>query len=136
MFLWRNEKKYIPELSSILLLNKSSGLVVCVTLCMLGNFVCFFVVCGFFFLINFFKIINLSGIPSECQTVWILIRHDVSSGLIWVQIVCKGYQKMTEVATSGERVYNIHFSTVILSLPLIQEEQLSVSGKRMCTSTG
>ena len=25
------------------------------------------------------------------------------------------------------------FSTVILSLPLIQEEQLSVSGKRMCT---
>ena len=28
------------------------------------------------------------------------------------------------------------FSTVILSLPLIQEEQLSVSGKRMCTITG
>ena len=25
------------------------------------------------------------------------------------------------------------FSTVILSLPLIQEEQLSVSGERMCT---
>ena len=25
------------------------------------------------------------------------------------------------------------FSTVILSLPLIQEEQLSVSGKRLCT---
>ena len=25
------------------------------------------------------------------------------------------------------------FSTVILSLPLIQEEQLSVSGKRICT---
>ena len=28
------------------------------------------------------------------------------------------------------------FSMVILSLPLIQEGQLSVSGKRMCTSTG
>ena len=28
------------------------------------------------------------------------------------------------------------FSMVILSLPLIQERQLSVSGKRMCTSTG
>ena len=27
------------------------------------------------------------------------------------------------------------FSTVILSLPLIQEGQLSVSGERMCTST-
>ena len=28
------------------------------------------------------------------------------------------------------------FSTVILALPLIQEGQLSVSGERMCTSTG
>ena len=28
------------------------------------------------------------------------------------------------------------FSMVILSLPLIQEGQLSVSGKRMCASTG
>ena len=28
------------------------------------------------------------------------------------------------------------FSVVILSLQLIQEGQLSVSGKRMCTSTG
>ena len=28
------------------------------------------------------------------------------------------------------------FSMVILSLPLIQEVQLSFSGKRMCTSTG
>ena len=27
------------------------------------------------------------------------------------------------------------FSTVILSLPLFQEGQLSVSGERMCTST-
>ena len=28
------------------------------------------------------------------------------------------------------------FSTVILSLPLIQEGQLSVSGVRICTSSG
>ena len=28
------------------------------------------------------------------------------------------------------------FSTIIISLPLIQEGQLSVSGERMCTSTG
>ena len=28
------------------------------------------------------------------------------------------------------------FSVVILSLPLIQEGQLSVSGERMCTNTG
>ena len=31
---------------------------------------------------------------------------------------------------------NETFSTAILSLPMIQEGQLSVSGERMCTSTG
>ena len=30
---------------------------------------------------------------SECQTFWIQIRSDVSSGLIWDEIVCKGYQQ-------------------------------------------
>ena len=39
----------------------------------------------------------LSGIPSECQTVWIQIRPDILSGLIWVQTVCKGYQQTTLV---------------------------------------
>ena len=37
----------------------------------------------------------LSGMPSVCQTVWIQIRPDILSGLIWVQTVCKGYQQMT-----------------------------------------
>ena len=37
----------------------------------------------------------LSGIESECQTVWIQIRPDVSLGLIWVQSVCKSYQQTT-----------------------------------------
>ena len=45
-------------------------------------------------------------------------------------------------AGSGIQLMTLHsfkeiddeiFSTVILSLPLIQEGQLSVSGKRMCT---
>ena len=35
----------------------------------------------------------LSEIPSECQTVCILIRPNILSGLIWVQTVCKGYQQ-------------------------------------------
>ena len=56
----------------------------------------------FVFKLNFSK--NLSGIPSECLTVWIQIRPDILSGLIWVQTVCKGYQQMTKVATRGERV--------------------------------
>ena len=33
--------------------------------------------------------------PSECQTVWTLIRPDNSSGLIWVQTVGQGYQQTT-----------------------------------------
>ena len=52
------------------------------TLCLLGNFACFFVVC------QFYKKI-LSGIPLECQKVWIKIRPDQ------VQAVCKGYQQVT-----------------------------------------
>ena len=37
--------------------------------------------------INFFK--KISGLSSGCQTVWIQIRPDKMSGLIWVQTVCK-----------------------------------------------
>ena len=29
-----------------------------------------------------------------CQTVWIKVKPDIMSGLIWVQIVCKGHQQM------------------------------------------
>ena len=36
----------------------------------------------------------LSGIPSECQTVWNQIRPDILSGLILVQTICKGYHHM------------------------------------------
>ena len=37
----------------------------------------------------------LTGMPSDCQTVWIQIRPDILSGLIWVQTVSKGYQQAT-----------------------------------------
>ena len=63
--------------------------------CLLGNFASFFfVVCHFFFQNLFFRKIIL-GIPLECQAVWIQIRPDVMSGLMWVQTVCKGYQQTT-----------------------------------------
>ena len=39
-------------------------------------------------------------------------------------------------ATFFAKIDHEIFSTVILSLLLIQERQLSVSGERMCTSTG
>ena len=35
----------------------------------------------------------LSGIPSEYQIIWIQIRLDMLSGLIWVHTVCKCYQQ-------------------------------------------
>ena len=38
-----------------------------------------------------------------------------------------------EVAHSFVEIDHEIFSTVILSLPLIQEERLSVSGERLCT---
>ena len=33
-------------------------------------------------------------------------RH-ILSGLVWVQIVCKGYQQTAKVATSGENVFSV-----------------------------
>ena len=44
-----------------------------------------------------------------------------------VGLTCAGWQH------SSVEIDHEIFSTIILSLPLIQEGQLSVSGKRMCT---
>ena len=43
------------------------------------------------------------GTLSECRTIWIQIRTDTLSVLIWVQTVCKVYQQMAEVPASKER---------------------------------
>ena len=48
-----------------------------------------------FLKINFFEKFFSGIIRSELQTVWILIRPDILLGLIWVQTVCKSYQKTT-----------------------------------------
>ena len=61
--------------------------------CLLGNFASFLSSADFFQDKLFGK--NLSGMPSECQTVWILVRPDILSGLIWVQTVCISYQQTT-----------------------------------------
>ena len=62
------------------------------THCILGNFSRFFCLLLIFFKIIFSKN-SVRDIPSECQTVLTLIRPDDSSGLIWVQTVCQGYQQ-------------------------------------------
>ena len=38
----------------------------------------------------------LSKILSKCQTLWIKIRPDKMSGLIWIQTACNGYQQTTK----------------------------------------
>ena len=55
------------------------------------NFACNFCRLVIFFQNQLFQKF-LSGISSEYQTVCIQIRPDISSGLIWVQTVSKGYQ--------------------------------------------
>ena len=62
----------------------------------------FDVICWYFFSSKLlFK--NLSGTLSERQTVWIQIRTNILSVLIWVQTVCKGYQQMTKVTACKQR---------------------------------
>ena len=75
------------------------------TLWMLGNISCFCCLLTFFFKINFFKKYFRNTITlSECQTVWIQIKTNILSVMIWVQTVCKGYQQRTKVAASKKRV--------------------------------
>ena len=56
----------------------------------------------------------LSGIPSsQFQIVRIQIRSDVSSDLIWVQTVCKGYEQTSLIVKSQKNygdVINIKVS--------------------------
>ena len=62
----------------------------------------------FFQNLFFFRKI-LSGLPLECQTVWIKIRPDILSGLVWVPTVCKCYQTRILVgkeSTSHEYLKN------------------------------
>ena len=56
-----------------------------------------------FFKISLFLVVAFSkmifrGKSVECQAVWIQVMPDVLSGLIWVQIVCKGNQQTTLVS--------------------------------------
>ena len=70
-----------------------------------------------FFKINFLEKI-LTGLPSECQTVWIQIRLDKMSGLIWVQTVCTLIYK-----TSGVR----YFTDILRNMGAIR--LIAISGR-------
>ena len=70
---------------------------------MMGNHTCYFVICQLFTKINSLNIIYRHTI-SVSQTVWNKIRPNLLSGLILVQFVYKGYQQMTKVTDSCERI--------------------------------
>ena len=53
-----------------------------------------FLPCADFFQKKYFRNFFIE-ILSECQTVWIQIRPDILSGLIWIQTVCKGCHRKT-----------------------------------------
>ena len=59
-------------------------------LCILGNFLCRNLRFKINFFENFFQEYNLS-----VKQIGSHIRPNISSGLIWVQTVCKGYQQTT-----------------------------------------
>ena len=84
------------------------------------------VFCVFFFKIMFFEKI-LSGLPLQCQTVWIQIRPDKMSGLIWVQTVCKGYQQTTKSVTDSKRAKKLGREKVKLFISLTGIHQVTTS---------
>ena len=47
--------------------------------------------------------------PSKCQIVWIQIRRDNLSGLVWVQTFCKSHQATTLEAKSQSKatIFNL-----------------------------
>ena len=81
-----------------------------VNLCPPGK--CFMLYCCLlsadYFQNNFLRKI-LSGISSDCQTLWIQIRPNILLGLIWVQTFCKGYQ---QTSLRGKVIENKNFSGV------------------------
>ena len=54
-----------------------------------------------------------SKTQSECQMVWIQIKTDILSSLIWIKTFCKCYQQMTKVTTSMPRISRNSFRNTI-----------------------
>ena len=81
----------------------------CVSFCMLGNFACLFpsdiYPNGRFSLKRIFQEL----LYQECQTVWIHIRTNVLSGLVFVKTVYKGYQ---QAALASKPLNYINFTSI------------------------
>ena len=86
------------------------------TFCMLGNFSCFYYQLLNFFQNDFPLFKKFFQEQYQSQTVWIQIRTDILSVLIWVQTVCIGYQHMTKVTANKVRVDTESFSPNIFNV--------------------
>ena len=62
-----------------------------------------------------------------------VFKHMQNAQIQNVQCIIRAFARSSRVYYSFVEIDHEIFSVVILSLPLIQEGQLSVSGKRMCT---
>ena len=80
----------------------------------------------------------------QCQIVWIQIRPDIWSGLIWVQTVCNGYQ-MEKVAASKKRfncinipgrIKDSHFGKLLEPLIILPLYLLVSSADNLCKQFG
>ena len=73
---------------------------------------------------------------------WLVIRRSQPAAVAWSDACLIGdHEVLVSIPPqvwqhSYVEIDHEMFSTIILSLLLIQEGQLSVSGERMCTSTG
>ena len=108
----------------------------CLILCVLVTEQAFLSSADFFQNQLFQKI--LLGIASECQTVWILIRPEILSGLIWVRTVSKGYQQ-TKVSSLNWRLLSILQAPITavedekkMSVVLNQNLKMSSANLRSC----
>ena len=79
---------------------------------MLGN--SFLLSADFFFKINFLK--KPLGTLTKCQTIWIKIRTDRMSALIWVQTVCKDYQQMKKSPLAKKELKSVNKGGIIMLL--------------------
>ena len=87
-----------------------------------------------FFKINIFKKFFQEHFKSVKQ-VWIQIRINVLSVLIWVQIVSKGYQQMTEVVVARKEL-NFRCASNLISVCIMvkyirlqQQESITVTAE-------
>ena len=73
----------------------------------------------------------LSGTLSECQMVWIQIRTNILSVLIWVQTVCKDYQHTTKVSFSLVRK-NVNSFHTFVAVPFLRHGIVTLSDAVIC----